>query len=88
MSAHFGRRSGVHGTACLIIAWTSPAQNCPRTSTGLIPVTDLGENLYKGFQGGQYPTGKNFRPPTHDAAGLAEAQKVVPRNAAAVGKSH
>jgi len=72
---------GLTALAALIAA-PALAQNCPRTSVGLIPLPDLGEGTYQTFQGGLYPGGVNHRPSTHDAAGLAEAAQVVPRNAA------
>src|SRR5262245_16050373 len=58
------------------------AQNCANTSVGFTPVNDLGAGTYQGFQGGLYPGGSNVRPAAHDAAGLAQAQLVVPRDAA------
>jgi hypothetical protein len=48
----------------------------------MVPVTDLGPETYQGYPGGLYPGGANMRPGSHDAAGLAEAAQVVPRNAA------
>jgi hypothetical protein len=47
----------------------------------MVPVTDLGPQAYQGYPGGLYPGGVNMRPAAHDAAGLAEAAQVVPRNA-------
>jgi hypothetical protein len=55
------------------------AQNCAGTSSGLVPLTDLGAGMYQGFQGGLYPGGANARPAAHDAAGMAQAVGVVPR---------
>ena len=57
-------------------AWASahPAQ----TSTGAIPLTDLGKGKYKGEQGGLYPNGENTPPPAHLKAGLALAKSIVP----------
>src|SRR3989442_8253307 len=52
--------------------------NCAVTSTGLVPVNDLGAGFYKGAQGGLYPGGSNARPPAHDAAGLAIANSIAP----------
>ncbi|MCC9076793.1 hypothetical protein FKZ61_011805 [Litorilinea aerophila] len=56
------------------------------------PLTELGPDEYvrrigvetpvaTGFQGGLYPGGVNQRPPAHEAAGLAVAAQIVPRNA-------
>src|SRR6266545_450124 len=52
--------------------------NCAVTSTGLVPVNDLGTGYYKGAQGGLYPGGSNVRPAGHDAAGLAIANSIAP----------
>jgi len=54
------------------------AANCAGTSTGLIPVTDLGAGFYKGVQGGLYPGGSNVRPAGHEAAGVAIASAIQP----------
>ncbi len=58
------------------------AQNCAGSSTGLVPLADLGPGLYQGFSGGLYPGGSNAKPAAHEAAGLAAATAIVPRNAA------
>jgi hypothetical protein len=39
------------------------------------------EDRYRGFQGGLYPDGKNDRPAAHNAAGIALAKEVQPRDA-------
>ena len=54
------------------------ASNCAGTSTGMIPVNDLGAGFYKGVQGGLYPGGVNVRPPAHEAAGIAIANAIMP----------
>jgi hypothetical protein len=54
------------------------ASNCAGTSTGLVPVTDLGAGFYQGVQGGLYPGGSNLRPPAHEAAGIAIANAIGP----------
>jgi hypothetical protein len=54
------------------------ASNCAGTSTGKIPLTDLGTGTYLGLQGGLYDFGSNQRPPAHDAAGMAIANAIVP----------
>jgi hypothetical protein len=49
------------------------------------PLNDLGNNEYvrlntgpTGYTGGLYPGGSNTRPPAHDAAGRAIAQRITP----------
>jgi hypothetical protein len=54
------------------------ASNCAGTSTGMIPVNDLGPGFYKGVQGGLYPGGSNVRPAAHEAAGVAIANSMTP----------
>lgn len=60
------------------LAGPSLAADCTRTSTGLVPLTDLGAGLYQGVPGGLYPGGSNVRPAAHEAAGLAIANGIVP----------
>ena len=55
--------------------------NCNGTSTGMVPLTDLGSGTYNGRVGGLYPGGSNTRPGAHDAAGLAIAQSLEPLDA-------
>ena len=59
---------------------SSPAAaiDCTHTSTGLVPINDLGTGFYKGFQGGLYPGGANVRPPAHTQAGLDIANTTIP----------
>lgn len=57
-------------------AW---AKNCARTSTGLVPISDLGTGLYLGrYQGGLYPGGLNQMPPAHESAGKIRAARIQP----------
>lgn len=51
-------------------------------SSALRPLTDLTAENYRGHARGLYPGGANDPPPDHGRAGLALAQRVVPRNAA------
>ncbi len=62
-------------------ARSSSAQNCGNTSTGLVPLNDLGTGTYQGVQGGLYPGGTNVRPDAHTAGGLAQATRIVARDA-------
>jgi hypothetical protein len=50
-------------------------------TSGLKPLTELGKDKYKDYEGGLYPDGKNERPATHEAAGLALAKKIEPLDA-------
>src|SRR5262249_17188933 len=53
-------------------------QHPARESTGLIPLPDLGKELYHGEQGGLYPGGVNVRPPAHQQAGLRLSREITP----------
>jgi hypothetical protein len=53
----------------------------PVDTSGLQPLTDLGNGVYKGFTGSLYPDGKNVRPVVHERAGLALARQVRPLDA-------
>ena len=56
--------------------------DCSLTSTGTIPLDDLGPGTYKGFIGGLYPAGSNTRPTAHNGAGLDIANnQIKPLNA-------
>ncbi|CAN5514297.1 hypothetical protein BH18ACI1_BH18ACI1_09270 [soil metagenome] len=59
-----------------------PAQAsiCSNTSTGLIPLTQLGAGTYQNFQGGLYPSGSNLRPTAHELAGIEQSYQVRPRD--------
>ncbi len=78
-----GRFAGAAAAAAmlLLVAGPCPASNCVGTSTGLVPLTDLGTGLYLGqFQGGLYPGGSNTMPLAHLLAGLAAEGAIVPRD--------
>lgn len=56
-----------------------PAKSdCSRTSTGAVPLIDLGSDLYQGEQGGLYPGGSNDIPSEHEALGLFMASQIEP----------
>jgi Bacterial Ig-like domain (group 3) len=60
----------------------NPATTCPtETSTGKIPLNDLGTGTYQGFTGGLYPNGSNVRPDAHTQAGMAQAATIQPLDA-------
>lgn len=52
------------------------ASNCSGTSTGYVPLMDLGTGTYHGYEGGLYPGGVNNPPAAHFAAGLHEAMQI------------
>jgi hypothetical protein len=53
-----------------------------QSSTGLVPLTEMGAaSRYKNEDGGLYGAGRNEPPPTHRAAALELAKKIVPLNA-------
>ena len=54
------------------------AQNCSNTSTGRPPINDLGTNYWRGYQGGLYPDGSNYKPTVHYNAGMMFASQVQP----------
>lgn len=54
--------------------------NCSNTSVGLIPLIDLGTDLYQGYQGGLYPEGENVRPEPYRSDGIAIANSIKPLN--------
>jgi hypothetical protein len=64
--------------ALMLAVGPSHAADCTQTSTGRVPLNDLGANLYQGVPGGLYPGGVNARPALHEAAGLAIANAIVP----------
>jgi hypothetical protein len=74
---------GVPVAGVLLAVGSGPgiASDCTHTSVGLVPITALGTALYKGEPGGLYPGLLNVRPAGHEAAGLAEAAAVEPRDA-------
>src|SRR5437016_676759 len=39
------------------VIWRVAASDCGNTSTGLVPLTELGSGYYQGKQGGLYPDG-------------------------------
>ncbi|HEV8113884.1 MAG TPA: hypothetical protein VGR31_14000 [Planctomycetota bacterium] len=76
------RRNAASTLALLFLAAIARAQNCANTSTGLVPINDLGAGMYQGVQGGLYPGGSNVRPFAHTVGGMAQAAAIVPRDAA------
>ncbi len=64
------------GAACGNISW-----NVAGTSKPLLSVHDLSTGTYFGVEGGLYPDGKNIRPASHDADGVALAKSIQPLDA-------
>ncbi|MFI5172924.1 MAG: hypothetical protein ACHQFW_11065, partial [Chitinophagales bacterium] len=68
---------------CLTILATASSQvDCTQTSTGNIPINDLGTGFFMGYQGGLYPDGQNAMPATHKNAGTQAVKCIKPFNAA------
>jgi hypothetical protein len=64
-----------------LLPFSSFAQiECENTSTGNIPLDDLGAGYFMGYQGGLYPGGVNTMPPAHQAAGISIAKSLKPLN--------
>ena len=55
--------------------------DCDNTSTGNIPINDLGTGFYFGAQGGLYPGGSNVMPTGHAKAGKTIGNSIKPLNA-------
>jgi hypothetical protein len=53
---------------------------CSQTSTGLVPLTDMGRRRYKGYRGGLYPSGLNTPSRVYLRQGLAAARRIRPVN--------
>jgi hypothetical protein len=52
--------------------------DCTLSSTGLVPLTDMGRRRYRGFRGGLYPAGRNRPTATYLRKGLASSRRVKP----------
>lgn len=68
-------------TPLLLIATLNVAQaqkDCTHDHTGLIPITDLGTDKYRGAMGGLYPDGSNTRPPDYLAKCIEHVQAIQP----------
>lgn len=48
--------------------------------TDRVPLTELGTNRYKGFEGGLYDGGSNTMPAAHRSEGIARRATIVPLN--------
>jgi hypothetical protein len=56
--------------------------DCDNTSTGNIPITEIGPGLFMGYQGGLYPGGSNTMPSAHALAGKSIGNSIKPLNEA------
>lgn len=68
-------------TPFLLLATLNVAQaqkDCTHDHTGLIPITDLGTDSYRGVMGGLYPDGSNTRPPDYLAKCIEHVQAIQP----------
>jgi hypothetical protein len=70
------RKILVLGIVVFAICSGASGSNCNGTSTGYVPLMDLGTGMYQGYEGGLYPGGVNQPPAAHFAAGLHEAMQI------------
>jgi hypothetical protein len=54
--------------------------DCSLTSTGLIPLTDMGTRRYRGYRGGLYAAGRNTPAPRYLRKGQAASRQIKPIN--------
>lgn len=52
--------------------------DCSLSSTGLVPLTDMGKRRYRGFRGGLYPAGRNRPTTAYLRKGLTASRAVRP----------
>lgn len=52
--------------------------DCSVTSTGLIPLTDMGSRRYHGYRGGLYPAGRNTPAPKYLRKGQTASKQIRP----------
>jgi hypothetical protein len=57
---------------------SSPSADCSLTSTGLVPLTDMGSRRYRGHRGGLYPGGVNRPPRTYLRNAIAASKRIRP----------
>jgi hypothetical protein len=67
---------------CSSSSTPSGATDHSTPDTTKIPLTDLGNRTYRGFQGGLYPGGSNTIPPAHATLGTTFARNIRPLNTA------
>src|SRR5215216_1548235 len=54
--------------------------DCSLTSTGLLPLTDMGSRRYRGYRGGLYPGGRNTPAPKYLRKGQTASKQIRPIN--------
>jgi hypothetical protein len=59
---------------------TRPDAQCSLTSTGLMPLTDMGNRRYRGYRGGLYPGGINRPSAKYLKKGMTASRQVRPIN--------
>lgn len=77
-------RYAVLAVAVVILAAAplpAAAADCAKTTSALVPITDLGSATYKAAQGGLYQGGTNTPPEAYAAAGRRLAAGMSPRSA-------
>src|SRR5689334_8469095 len=62
----------------LLMLFCVSAQGQTTNTSGMRPLTSLGSDKYKGYEGALYPGGKNQRPAEHEAAGMSLAREIRP----------
>src|SRR5450755_1255889 len=70
-------RAMLFAAALTLVAGPLLRADCSLTSTGNIPLNDLGRGSYQGFTAGLYPAGSDMPPAAHAAAALAIATDQV-----------
>lgn len=73
--------SGGVTSALVTLTVLANTASCSLTNLRLTPLNELGLNTHKGYAGGLYPGGLNYRPRAHDEAGRFIARShIFPRN--------
>ena len=81
--------SGAVTSAPVTLSVLPNTASCSLTNLRLTPLNELGLNTHKGYAGGLYPGGLNYRPRAHDEAGRNIARTLVfPRNFAGVADTN
>src|SRR5215468_10653445 len=57
---------------------TRPNAECSLASTGIVPLTDMGNRRYRGYRGGLYPGGVNHPSAKYLKKGMTASKQVRP----------